>query len=65
VRLHVGPGVQRLLDRLIDIPIAVFDAAWTLIQHKRSVGRADRRRLARTRWRSASIVWGAFHDDKS
>lgn len=28
---RICPGVQRLLDRLTDTPIAVFDAAWTLI----------------------------------
>ncbi|WP_222426610.1 helix-turn-helix domain-containing protein [Amycolatopsis rhizosphaerae] len=28
---HVGPGAQRLLGRLTDIPICVCDAAWTVI----------------------------------
>jgi transcriptional regulator with XRE-family HTH domain len=28
---HISPGVQRLLTRLSDTPIAVYDAAWTLL----------------------------------
>ncbi len=29
---HVPPGVQRLTDRLSDTPVAVFTAAWTIVQ---------------------------------
>lgn len=29
--LTVRPGVQRLLDRLAGVPVAVYDAAWNLI----------------------------------
>lgn len=28
---HVSPGVQRLVDRLADLPVAVYDPAWTII----------------------------------
>jgi transcriptional regulator with XRE-family HTH domain len=28
---HIGPGAQRLLDRLSDVPAAVYDAAWTML----------------------------------
>jgi transcriptional regulator with XRE-family HTH domain len=28
---HLTPGVQRLLRRLDDIPVGVYDAAWTLV----------------------------------
>lgn len=28
---HVPPSVQRLLDRLVDLPVAVYDPAWTLV----------------------------------
>ncbi|MDJ1134099.1 helix-turn-helix transcriptional regulator [Streptomyces iconiensis] len=28
---HITPGVQRMLDRLNGTPVAVFDAAWTLL----------------------------------
>jgi transcriptional regulator with XRE-family HTH domain len=31
VSSHVAPGLQRLVDRLGDVPVAVFDAAWTII----------------------------------
>ncbi|WP_291754471.1 helix-turn-helix transcriptional regulator [Cellulomonas sp. 73-92] len=31
IRAHLTPGVQRLLRSLDDTPIAVFDAAWTLV----------------------------------
>ncbi|MEU9045734.1 MULTISPECIES: helix-turn-helix transcriptional regulator [unclassified Kitasatospora] len=31
VPTHISPGVQRLLTRLADTPVAVYDAAWTLI----------------------------------
>ncbi|MEV0185909.1 helix-turn-helix domain-containing protein [Streptomyces sp. NPDC050625] len=58
---HIGPGVQRLLDRLTDTPIAVFDAAWTLIQHNDPWAA-----LTGDDWRggrSANIVWRAFHND--
>lgn len=28
---HITPGVQRLLDRLPDVPVSVYDAAWTML----------------------------------
>ncbi|MGW7514084.1 helix-turn-helix transcriptional regulator [Streptomyces sp. NPDC054796] len=31
VPAHLTPGVQRLLDRLTGTPVAVYDAAWTLL----------------------------------
>jgi transcriptional regulator with XRE-family HTH domain len=31
VRTHLTPGVQRLLDRLNGVPVAVYDAGWNLI----------------------------------
>ncbi|MET8233265.1 helix-turn-helix transcriptional regulator [Micromonospora sp. NPDC005298] len=31
VPAHLTPGVQRVLDRLTHTPVAVFDAAWTLL----------------------------------
>lgn len=31
VSQHIAPGVQRLLDRLGDLPIGVFSAAWDLL----------------------------------
>jgi hypothetical protein len=31
IRRHVTPSVQRVLDRLDDVPVMVIDAAWQLI----------------------------------
>lgn len=31
VPIHVPPSVQRLVDRLSDLPVAVYDPAWTII----------------------------------
>jgi transcriptional regulator with XRE-family HTH domain len=31
MRRHLTPGVQRMLDRLADVPVIVVDAAWDLI----------------------------------
>jgi transcriptional regulator with XRE-family HTH domain len=28
---HLTPGVQRVLDRLADVPVMVLDAAWTIV----------------------------------
>ena len=32
---HLTPGVHRLLDRMQDTPVAVYDAAWTLLAWNR------------------------------
>lgn len=32
---HVPPSVRRLVERLDDLPVAVFDAAWTLLSYNR------------------------------
>jgi transcriptional regulator with XRE-family HTH domain len=56
---HLTPGVQRILDRLADVPVAVFDAAWDLIAANPlatallgdSSGTSDRER---------NIVWRKF-----
>lgn len=60
---HVGPGVQRVLDRLTDTPIAVFDAAWTLIQHNDPWAALTGDDWRVRGGRSANIVWRIFHDD--
>lgn len=31
INRHIAPGVQRLLDRLTDVPVMVFDASWQLL----------------------------------
>lgn len=56
---HIGPSVQRMLDRLSDTPVAVFDASWTLLDGNElwaaltgdSAGRGGR---------SANLVWRMF-----
>ncbi len=63
MRQHIGPGMQRVLDRLADTPIAVFDAAWTLIEHNDAwVALTGDDWRGRDR-RSANIVWRTFRDD--
>jgi len=37
---HVPPSVQRLVDRLADLPVAVYDPAWTIITWNAAWGRA-------------------------
>jgi hypothetical protein len=58
---HVGPGVQRLLDRLTDTPIAVFDAAWTLLDHNDLWTALLGDVRGRDGW-SANLVWRSFHE---
>lgn len=60
---RIDLSVRRLLDRLTDTPIAVFDAAWTLIEHNElwtALTGLDRRGAG---GRSANIVWRIFHGD--
>lgn len=60
---HIGPSVQRLLDRLADAPIAVFDASWTRLEQNGlwialtgdARGRAGR---------PANIVWRIFNNER-
>jgi hypothetical protein len=33
---HLTPGVQRLADRLADVPLAIYDVTWTLLTANRS-----------------------------
>ena len=28
---HITPGVQRILDRIGDVPLAVFSAVWDIV----------------------------------
>jgi len=36
ISAHITPGVQRLIDRLADAAVAVYDASWTLIAWNRT-----------------------------
>jgi len=60
---HIGPSVQRVLDRLADTPVAVFDAAWTLIEHNDAWAALTGDDWHGRDLRSANIVWRTFHDD--
>jgi transcriptional regulator with XRE-family HTH domain len=60
---HIGPSVQRLLDRLADTPIAVFDAAWTLLEHNELWTALTGDDVRSSRGRSANIVWRSFHGE--
>lgn len=60
---RVGPSVQRLLDRLADAPIAVFDAAWTLLEHNELWTTLTGDDVRGRRGRSANLVWRSFNDD--
>ncbi|GAA1913870.1 helix-turn-helix domain-containing protein [Streptantibioticus ferralitis] len=59
---HIGPSVQCLLDRLADTPMAVFDAAWTLLEHN-DLWTALHGDMRGRGGRSANLVWRSFHDD--
>ncbi|HEY7049017.1 MAG TPA: helix-turn-helix transcriptional regulator [Jatrophihabitantaceae bacterium] len=61
---HVGPGVQRILDRLVDTPVAVFTASWDQVlanpmwqallgDHEQRTGR------------DANLIWRFFAHDRS
>jgi transcriptional regulator with XRE-family HTH domain len=56
---HITPGVQRVLDRLVDTPVFVFDAAWTLIT-RNALGDALMGDMSAGTPRERNVVWGAF-----
>ena len=58
----IGPSVQRMLSRLADVPVAVFDAAWTLLEHN-DLWVALHGETRSRPGRSTNLVWRAFHDD--
>jgi transcriptional regulator with XRE-family HTH domain len=59
---HITPSIQRLLSRLPDVPIAVFDAAWTRIDQNAmwSAVTGDERQRPH---RATNIVWRSFVGD--
>jgi transcriptional regulator with XRE-family HTH domain len=56
---HLTPGVQRLVDRLSDVPVGVFDAAWNLIAWNAPWAALMGDPSART-GRDRNILWRAF-----
>ncbi|MCA1223451.1 helix-turn-helix domain-containing protein [Streptomyces sp. 8L] len=60
---RIGPSVQRLIDRLGDAPIAVFDAAWTHLDHNDLWPALTGVDWSGRRGRTANIVWMTFIEE--
>ena len=60
---RIGASVQRLLDRLADTPMAVFDAAWTMLDHN-ELWAALTGDVRGRGGRPTNIVWRSFHGDE-
>lgn len=60
---RIGPSVQRLIDRLGDAPIAVFDAAWTHLDHNDLWPALTGVDWRGRRGRTANIVWMTFVEE--
>ena len=58
----IGPSVQRILNRLPDVPVAVFDASWTLLEHN-ELWAALTGRVWDRAGRSTNLIWRAFQHD--
>jgi predicted transcriptional regulator len=57
---HLTPGVQRMLDRLGDVPVLVRDAAWSVVaQNALSVALMGD---MRGEGRDGNVAWRHFHD---
>jgi transcriptional regulator with XRE-family HTH domain len=56
---HLTPGVQRVLDRLDDVPVVVLDAAWTVVAMNR-LGVALLGDHAERPERERNLAWRAF-----
>lgn len=56
---HVTPGIQRLVDRLGDVPVAVYDASWTIILWNAMWAALMGDPSART-GRERNVVWCSF-----
>jgi len=59
VSSHVTPGVRRLVNRLGDVPVAIYDAAWTIILWNQSWAAlmGDPSALSA---RDRNLLWRAF-----
>jgi transcriptional regulator with XRE-family HTH domain len=56
---HLTPGVQRILDRLADVPVVVIDAAWELIAAN-ALGMALIGDISGNAGRDRNIIWRLF-----
>jgi len=61
---HLTPGVQRILDRLADVPVMVLDASWQVIATN-PLGTALMGDHSGRSGRERNIVWGLFTDAPS
>jgi transcriptional regulator with XRE-family HTH domain len=64
IRADLTPGVQRIMDRLDDTPVAVFDAAWSLVAGNR-LWVALNGDLSGERGRARSLPWRYFTGEPS
>lgn len=61
VSSHLAPSVQRLVDRLHDVPVAVYDAMWTIITWNPAWAALMGDPSALT-GRDRNLLWRAFTD---
>jgi len=61
---HLTPGVQRVLDRLTDLPVMVLDTSWELIA-RNALADALLGELASEPGRGRNIVWRHFSGQPS
>lgn len=61
---HVGPGIQRIIDRLADSPVSVYTASWDLLLANPLWQALFGERQQRT-GRTANLIWRLFLDDES
>jgi transcriptional regulator with XRE-family HTH domain len=64
VPCHVPAGVQRMTDRLADTPVAVFTAAWTIVQWN-DIWAALQGDPSRWVGNDRNLVWRCFAGDGS
>jgi transcriptional regulator with XRE-family HTH domain len=56
---HITPGVQRVLDRLQDVPVTVLDAAWTIVT-RNALAAALQGDVSGAKERDRNLVWRFF-----
>jgi transcriptional regulator with XRE-family HTH domain len=59
INRHLTPGVQRVMDRLRDVPVMVVDAAWTVVAWNPLAG-ALMGDLSPLQGRERNVVWRHF-----
>jgi transcriptional regulator with XRE-family HTH domain len=64
MRRHLTPGVQRMLDRLVDVPVLVIDAAWDLVAANPLALALVGEQVTRS-GRESNYIWRHFTGDAS